>query len=42
MSDEENGQLDITTVPDDAETGYVLECNLDTRVNCTIYITTIR
>jgi hypothetical protein len=29
MSDEEIEQLDVTTVPDDAETGYVLECDLE-------------
>jgi hypothetical protein len=29
MSDEEIEQLDVTTVPDDSETGYVLECDLE-------------
>jgi hypothetical protein len=29
MSDEEIEQLDVTTVPIDAETGYVLECDLE-------------
>jgi hypothetical protein len=29
MSDEEIAQLDVTTVPDDAETSCVLRCDLE-------------
>jgi hypothetical protein len=29
MSDEEIERLDVTTVPDDAEIGYALECNFE-------------
>jgi hypothetical protein len=29
MSDKEIEQHDVTTVPDDAETGYALECDLE-------------
>jgi hypothetical protein len=42
MSEEEIAQLDVTAVPDDAETGYVLECDLEYPANCTICTTITR